>query len=63
MIVFRVRLEQTVFKNDGRHKITFSAGVAQFALGMTPEIFIHHTDEALYKAKRLGRNRVVIKTD
>jgi diguanylate cyclase (GGDEF)-like protein/PAS domain S-box-containing protein len=59
----RVRLEQTVFKNNGGHKITFSAGVAQFALGMTPEIFIHHADEALYKAKRLGRNRVVIKTD
>ncbi len=59
----RVRLDGTVLKNSGTSKITFSAGVAQFAQGMTPEAFIHHADEALYEAKRLGRNRVVIKSN
>ena len=59
----RVRLDETVPQINGRKKITFSAGVAQFAEGMTPEAFVHHADEALYEAKRLGRNRVVIKTD
>jgi diguanylate cyclase (GGDEF)-like protein/PAS domain S-box-containing protein len=58
----RKRLEQTDFKNNGMHKITFSAGVAQFVQGMTPEAFIHHADEALYEAKRSGRNRVVVRT-
>ncbi len=33
----RVRLEQTVFKNDGRHKITFSVGWLNLFLGMSPK--------------------------
>ena len=59
----RDRLDATILKNNGRGKITFSAGLAQFSAGMTPQSFLRHADEALYKAKRLGRNRLVVKTD
>ncbi len=59
----RDRLDATILKNNGRGKITFSAGLAQFSAGMTPQSFLRHADEALYEAKRLGRNRLVVKTD
>ncbi len=59
----RGRLNAAISENNGKGKITFSAGLAQFAAGMTPQIFLRHADEALYEAKRSGRNRLVIKTD
>jgi diguanylate cyclase len=39
--------------------ITFSAGVAQFEPGETPESAIKRADQAMYLAKRQGRNRVL----
>jgi diguanylate cyclase len=39
--------------------ITFSAGVAQLANGETAQDAIRRADEAMYLAKRAGKNRVV----
>jgi diguanylate cyclase len=38
---------------------TFSAGVAEYRHGETPSSFIERADEAMYAAKRGGRDRVV----
>lgn len=39
--------------------ITFSAGVAQLTSGETAEQAVHRADQAMYLAKRAGKNRVV----
>lgn len=44
----------------GSRLITFSAGVAQRLEGETPGEAIARADEAMYAAKRLGKNRVEI---
>lgn len=42
-------------------EVTVSIGVANFpAQGQTPEALLRHADKALYRAKREGRNRVVV---
>lgn len=42
-------------------RLTMSAGVAQFEPGVTSvEQLIQNADEALYEAKRLGRNRTIV---
>ncbi len=43
---------------DHTLSITISFGVGQFELGSSIDTFIQHVDNALYQAKRLGRNRV-----
>ncbi len=49
-------INRTTNKNLG--KITISIGVAEYAPGEPIEDFIERADEALYKAKQNGRNRV-----
>lgn len=44
-------------------RITASLGVANWQIGESLEDFIHRADEALYRAKRDGRNRVEYATD
>jgi diguanylate cyclase len=41
---------------------TFSAGVTEYASGDTPETIVKRADEALYDAKRRGKNRVDVRT-
>jgi diguanylate cyclase (GGDEF)-like protein len=41
--------------------ITASCGVAEYALGESAKELIHRADEAMYEAKREGKNRVVSK--
>jgi diguanylate cyclase len=39
--------------------ITFSAGVTQVAPGEDQAVVIKRADEAMYEAKKTGKNRVV----
>ena len=60
-----VRLQRTLTKNfflaepDKKVLITFSAGVALLAPGETGEDAIKRADQAMYLAKRAGKNRVL----
>jgi diguanylate cyclase (GGDEF)-like protein len=56
------RVAQSQFDYDGRTLPlpTFSAGITLYVPGETPGRFIERADTALYRAKRLGRNRTEI---
>jgi len=41
---------------------SFSAGLATYISGEAPQAFIERTDHALYRAKRLGRDRIEVQT-
>jgi diguanylate cyclase (GGDEF)-like protein len=45
---------------QGPLQVTFSAGVAQLPAGSRHEDLLRLADEALYEAKRAGRNRIVM---
>jgi diguanylate cyclase len=45
---------------DGLPGITVSIGLAAYHKGESKEDFYHRCDKAMYRAKRLGRNRVVV---
>jgi diguanylate cyclase (GGDEF)-like protein len=47
-----------VFTAAGQITITCSIGVAAYDDAMPPDVLIHRADEALYRAKRMGRNCV-----
>jgi diguanylate cyclase len=58
-----IRLQRELTKNlflhnNNRQLITFSAGVALHTSGEDPESTIGRADNAMYKAKRAGKNRV-----
>ncbi|MDH5378892.1 MAG: GGDEF domain-containing protein, partial [Gammaproteobacteria bacterium] len=56
----RELVEEAKFHFQGeRIAITLSAGIAEFSAGDTPESLFNRADEALYRAKEEGRNRVV----
>jgi len=54
------RTSQCTFQFNGTtHPIpTFSAGIALYSAGETPASLIERADKALYRAKRMGRNRI-----
>jgi diguanylate cyclase (GGDEF)-like protein len=47
--------------NGAPLRITLSIGITEYSAGDTQESLMGRADSALYEAKRLGRNRVVIK--
>lgn len=55
------RLRISVLQNDFlyKHKITISIGVAEYNEKDTYQKLLHRADNALYKAKKLGRNKVI----
>lgn len=56
----RCVIESAAFSKDGvDHKITVSIGVAEYRHNEKTDEFIKRVDEALYKAKNSGRNKVV----
>ena len=57
----RVMMEKTplVLEKD-KVTIRFSAGVAELQPGETLDGLLERADQALYEAKRTGRNRVVV---
>jgi len=64
-LVFAERIRQAIGQaelrwSDQKLKITVSVGVAEFTPDVaTDELFLKRADEALYRAKQQGRNRVV----
>ena len=54
------RVSEVVCAHNGEHfpMPTFSAGLAEYSPGESLDDFVERTDAALYRAKRLGRNRV-----
>lgn len=54
----RTKIEQTQFRNIGH--ITISLGVAQFDKEESIEAFVKKADDAMYKAKKEGKNRVCV---
>jgi diguanylate cyclase (GGDEF)-like protein len=60
---FRMAIADTpVPTNAGPVRVTCSIGVAVSAAGTTPEALMHRADDAMYCAKRAGRNRVFADT-
>jgi diguanylate cyclase len=53
----RAAQEAVVFPGAGQ--VTMSLGVSEYALGEELEAWVERTDQALYRAKSEGRNRVV----
>ncbi|MDZ7621024.1 MAG: diguanylate cyclase [Candidatus Competibacteraceae bacterium] len=57
----RSRIAQAGFEHAGvRLPITISCGVAGFAPGDSPQTVFQRADQALYRAKQVGRNQCVV---
>jgi len=56
----RGRLASTPQVEDGPEKISVSIGLAMLRQGVTADALIEQADQALYRAKARGRNRVEV---
>ncbi|HVP19983.1 MAG TPA: diguanylate cyclase [Spirochaetia bacterium] len=57
---FRHDMEEAAFSCDGNtFHVTVSIGVSCFRPGETQEDWIERTDQAMYRAKQAGRNRII----
>ncbi|MCG8040383.1 MAG: diguanylate cyclase, partial [Candidatus Thiodiazotropha endolucinida] len=54
----RAAVQHKVFTNG--HKVTLSLGVAELTSEISLKELIDNADKALYQAKKMGRNRVVV---
>ena len=60
----RIDFSELYYLHQGKEfSATFSAGIAGYPVYKTPDEINQAADEALYKAKTAGRNRVVIDGD
>lgn len=55
----RAAIEREGAVHGGPERVTASIGVAEFCSGEDAESLVRRADEALYRAKELGRNRAV----
>jgi PleD family two-component response regulator len=55
-----IRLQMAELRDPKVGQITMSFGVSEWVNPETPEVFISRVDQALYEAKRAGRNHVAI---
>jgi len=67
-VVAMARLQRTLTKeyflgNNERLLITFSAGIALFKKDETATDVLHRADQAMYVAKKTGKNRVMTEID
>ncbi len=58
----KLRTSMAALEFPGVGHVTMSLGVSEYALGESLEAWIDRTDQALYRAKAEGRNRVVVAT-
>ncbi|HEY4079729.1 MAG TPA: GGDEF domain-containing protein [Burkholderiaceae bacterium] len=56
----RLRLHVSQAASDGRHAISASFGVAAWQAGDTADLLMGRADQALYRAKAAGRDRVEV---
>ena len=61
MIAERIRQiidEDFILIDENKHRVTISGGCAQFFVDESADSFIRRADQALYRAKHNGRNRI-----
>ena len=59
----RLLTKQFFLGNSERLLITFSAGVSLFAAGEEQTAVLNRADQAMYLAKKAGKNRVMTEVD
>lgn len=58
---FRKSLEETPISCSNKTvRVTVSMGISQYRLGESRDAWIERADKAMYKAKRMGRNRIAL---
>ena len=59
----RVNLENTeIVHEENKFFITASIGISEYREGDTPESLMNRADQAMYRAKESGRNRICVET-